>query len=779
MNNGKTRLCLSPIFCFSETGWLLIALIFGLAASLKTAAQNPFAQASKGTDFWVGFSDNLNSEDPTPPITLRLFITADESTNGTVTMPGTGWSESFSVSAGSTSIVVVPTSEAMARNSEVVEQRGIHIESENPVSVYALNHKRVSSDATIILPSSTLGSRYRVMSYEPSDPVNPSQLLIVATADNSALQVIPSSDTESGHPAGLPMNINLDRGETFLVESTGDLTGTLIQNQPNASVCRDFAVFSGARCVNVPTACNFCDHLYQQMPPISAWGKRFPAVPFATRGGDLFRVLAHEPSTVVDFGSHSVTLQAGEFYDTLLASPGTILAGRPIAVAQYSLGGTCDGVIDADPFIILLNPSEQDIESITFPSFSSSVITEYFITLIVNSGDLGSASLDGSAIPVSEFSVLPGSTGLHYAQLSVDAGNHNLEAPNGLSAYVYGFGEFESYGYTAGTNLFTLANAFELIWNGDTSLYYNFDESIPCNREISMQVDSLSGWTYFWSFGDGNTTMGTSVSHLYETPGQYELELIAEGPDFCTGDTLRWEVEVAGVDHSLPVDTALCPGGNIWLEWDHPDAEITWPDGSQDAWFELNSPGNYTVLIQEGFCVVEDSIRVSEGQVPVASWPTRPIVCPSRGTSIELDPGPHAEVIWESLGLNASSISVSEPGMYAAWLTSNDGCIKRAEIEVEESCEVEIVAPNVFSPNGDGLHDGFRVFADNLLEFEMEIYDRWGEVIFRSDLIDTRWDGTYRGRPQETGTYVWKVLYRDIVEPGSLKAAWGHVTIIR
>ena len=61
--------------------------------------------------------------------------------------------------------------------------------------------------------------------------------------------------------------------------------------------------------------------------------------------------------------------------------------------------------------------------------------------------------------------------------------------------------------------------------------------------------------------------------------------------------------------------------------------------------------------------------------------------------------------------------------------------------------------PTAFTPNGDGVNDTYYIMANNVKSFHMDIYDRWGQEVFSSDDINTHWDGTYKGKPQPTGTY--------------------------
>lgn len=69
---------------------------------------------------------------------------------------------------------------------------------------------------------------------------------------------------------GTTFNVTLDEGECYLVQSSGNLTGSRITGTAPPEDCKKFAVFSGAVCTNVG-GCAACDHLVEQMPPITTW----------------------------------------------------------------------------------------------------------------------------------------------------------------------------------------------------------------------------------------------------------------------------------------------------------------------------------------------------------------------------------------------------------------------------------------------------------------------------------------------------------------------------
>lgn len=89
---------------------------------------------------------------------------------------------------------------------------------------------------------------------------------------------------------------------------------------------------------------------------------------------------------------------------------------------------------------------------------------------------------------------------------------------------------------------------------------------------------------------------------------------------------------------------------------------------------------------------------------------------------------------------------------------------------------MSIYVPNSFTPNGDGLNENFGAYSESVKSFTMEVYDRWGELIFQSSDIDNRWDGKYKGQTAPQGSYVYKISAKSIT--GKQITKKGSVNLI-
>ena len=407
---------------------------------------------TKGKEFWMGFMRNylFNSEQ-----SLDLFITSDVNTTGTVEMPLQGWSASFAVTANNTTTVSVPNVLAETFASEIIDGRGVHILTEDTVSVFAVNFKPISADGSKILPIQSLGTEYLISSYQGHQNFG-SQFMIVATEDDTEIEIIPTALTYGGVAPGESTIINLDQGQTYQVfadlDDNGDFMGTLIRGTENNGSCRPFAVFSGASCADIPSDCLYCDHIFDQNFAVNTWGYDFyvPPLEFAT-GGYTYRVLASEDDTQVNInGTVTYNINAGdyiEFNDQILSQ--CINATKKISVTQYFQGIICAG--DGDPSMLILNDVNQVIDNVTFSTMESDIITTHGLNIISQTAYIDQVSLDGVMIDPSEFVTFPSCPEISYAQITILEGTHTLESEFGFTAYVFGVGDDESYAYSVGS----------------------------------------------------------------------------------------------------------------------------------------------------------------------------------------------------------------------------------------------------------------------------------------------------------------------------------------
>ena len=403
---------------------------------------------SQGTDFWLMFLENYYQEN------IYLDITSGVNATGTVSVPGLAFSTPFNVTANTVTRVNLPIS-AMVTVTGTVQSKGIHVVSDFEVSVYGMNRAVYTTDGFLGLPVDILDNDYLTVTYSNG---NQSEFGIVSPYDNNTVTIIPKALTFNGNPAGVPFNVILNEGETYMVGSASDLTGSIISGS------MPVAAFSGELCTNVPNGYCCCDHVCEQLPPVSTWGETFVTKPLASRSnGDFWRFLASENGTQLSInGVNVATLNFGGFYETNLTASAFVSANNPILAVQFSASQYWDGVI-SDPFMMIVPPYQQFLGSYIFSTPQSGFVSNYINSSVQTPGIPG-MRLNGSALNPASYSPV-GATGYSSAAFPVTINTsyllNNISGfPSGLN--LYGFDDYDSYGYAGGQAFGAIATATTL-----------------------------------------------------------------------------------------------------------------------------------------------------------------------------------------------------------------------------------------------------------------------------------------------------------------------------
>jgi gliding motility-associated-like protein len=699
------------IRCFNT--YCLLVLIIVCCAQEKAVAQG---FNTKGTDFWFGFMENYLGNDITTSNRMKVFITTDhQQATGTISVPLQGWAQNFVVPPNSTIEVIIPTAIAMCTQTEVVENRGINVSTDIPVTVYQLNYTQYTADGNIVLPTLSLGTRYRATTYatSPSIPLwveaSVSELLVVAAYDSTHIKITPKCNTEGGHGANIPFTIMLNRGEAYQVRAyfspTYNLSGSLIEldtTVPNN--CKTFAVFSGNKCAFVPVDTCCCDHLVEQMMPISSWGRKYITVPLMTRSSDVFRLIGSQNGTIYTInGGGPQGLNAGQTAEWRLSGPTYIESNKPISVAQFSEGMQADGVDEADPFMVMISPVEQTIDRIVFNSFTSSVINSYYVNIVTKTANINLVTLDGAAIGA-QFIPVPAYPSYSYARLNIPQGNHVLQSDSGIIAYVYGYGWYESYGYIAGASVKNLDVYYSIVSSGVSVPYYQFTDTICRGTTLSfVAMNNPSITTHYWDFGDGSPiAFGPSVSHTYPDTGTYRLTYYYEKNTICGLDSILWEIHVKCCNPHpvLQAVTPVCVNVNssiLDVSAFNPDASYVWDfgagtphTGSAQGPYEVSWSAAQTdtvwLHVSMAGCPDDSAFIIMEiSPIPTATFDVASPVCYGEVTTVHYtgNASPMATYYWNFNGGNIISGAGQGP-YYVYWL--NTGSFNAALDVFENGC---------------------------------------------------------------------------------------------
>jgi len=647
---------------------LLLAFLAGMLPALRSTAQSNL----NGDRFWIAFMANYGGGGGQY---LRVYIAGDPGTTGLVSLPLGSWSAPFTVPAAGSVSVNVPLT-AICALPDSVEGKGVLVESTAPITLHALNFEMNTADATVIYPETALGTEYFAMAYPGITGFGQlvSELVVLATEDSTLVEITPSCLTSAGQPAGIPFNVFLNAGETYLMygnAATDDVTGTRVRVS-NPVNCKRIALFSGSMCANVPVGCFACDHLYEQMPALFDWSTRYFLSPFTGPTSYTYRVLAAEDNTTYAIdGVTQPVLMSGQFAEAnTVTGAACITANKPISVAQYMQGQLCSG--SGDPAMVMIPGDNDPTARVTFSTVSSVNLTNHHLNLVTDTSNIGLLTLDGAPVPITDFTVYSTCGDRAWATVPLADGIHTVEAPSGFSGFVYGGGiNWETYAFSLGSR--SLPGTDSLICAGPGPLVLNAPSTmgLPIWADLDSPDDTLAiGPTYTYIPG------GNAVITVRDTAAATA----------CFG-SLRYHIEVDGsIAVSILVDQAsLCPPSTALLVADvQPDTT-----GLQYQWipslvFPLNADQDSVQVIvpsSTAFQVlVSSQAGCPLGQASVAVFayppPVQPVISLIADTLFST---PAASYTWylngnPIPGANASWVVPTIPGIYGVGTVDANGC---------------------------------------------------------------------------------------------------------
>lgn len=229
---------------------------------------------------------------------------------------------------------------------------------------------------------------------------------------------------------------------------------------------------------------------------------------------------------------------------------------------------------------------------------------------------------------------------------------------------------------------------------------------------------------------------------------------------------------------NLGEDTTLCKGDSIRLNAKSPYGKsYLWQDADTNSSKFVNLSDTYVVNINPFGCSVSDTITISFVAPPELELGLDTIICNT--DSIYLDASSQINLSFKWQNGSSDFYQFATKGIYAVTVSSKYCGDVQDSISVEtKECNCEVYIPNAFSPNEDYINPIFKPIATcELIDFQLYIYDRWGNEVFYSDNLSIGWDGKFKGHKATKGIYGYYFRFKTI--KGSFQEETGAVTLIR
>ncbi len=347
----------------------------------------------------------------------------------------------------------------------------------------------------------------------------------------------------------------------------------------------------------------------------------------------------------------------------------------------------------------------------------------------------------------------------------------------------------------------TLTQSATINYKG--ALVPDFVVPSPCQTSVTLSATPVGSYLYKWLDGTG-ATIGTVPVISVSSSGQYKLSI----QDATTGCppvlSASKQVDVLGILTASLGATVACDDGSpftLTATTNATSPTYAWAlNGKTIAGATTNplaqtNAGTYQVTVSENTCSAVASIEIVKAPIPMGQLPAAATICndpdnadPSTKT-IELDPGVFVSYNWfkNDVALNYTSekYTANSEGVYRVDLTNTYSCTNSNVINVINSCEPLVTAPNAFRPGShDSKNKDFYVFPFYITDnFEVVIFNRWGEPVFESKDVNFKWNGGYNnnlGQPLPGGTYAYVIRFVSKYHPDrGVQEQRGGVVLLR
>lgn len=312
---------------------------------------------------------------------------------------------------------------------------------------------------------------------------------------------------------------------------------------------------------------------------------------------------------------------------------------------------------------------------------------------------------------------------------------------------------------------------------------------MACLAEDNFSLNAQNaGSSYLWS--TGQTTQQITITN----PGTYFVK-INEPLNSCENqDTITI--------FDFCKDTTICSGDNASIsfyvdnltsyKWTFEDGTVlrNWntidfstPFNQNDSLISISQAGTYFIDFTIENQLLQDSLELTVIAKPAKPFPLSELTACLEETALQLNALNSGSFYLWSTGDTLQEISVSTPGTYFVEITEpNLICSNSDTVTVFSICQTVITFPNIFSPDGDQINDFYTLMLSNsfewLVDFDFEIYNRWGEKVYQVSKEAVNWDGKLNGTDLSQGVYFYKCSYTDLYT-GETHLKQGNIQLMR
>jgi len=314
---------------------------------------------------------------------------------------------------------------------------------------------------------------------------------------------------------------------------------------------------------------------------------------------------------------------------------------------------------------------------------------------------------------------------------------------------------------------------------------FQINDSVQCFNEQNFEVKSTkNSYQKNWIWSDGTSFKNVdSCQHQFVKYGNYSIKLIETSNENCIDSIEKniilnpnpiadFDVDtVCFLEYSEFTNNSKIDAGNISKnEWEIENKNYV----SKNVSHQFSSHGNFDIKLtvtSDKSCISEIQKSAFVFEKPEADFQLTEKDDSSFGIKISFqNTSKNANDYFWNLSTGETEILESFTRNYledtltlsVRLIAKNiDGCSDTSYQSLFIENPNVMYIPNAFTPNNDGLNTVFKpIGIYNTSEYDMQIYNRWGEIIFQTNNINQGWDGTFRGKTVENGIYIYRIFYR-------------------
>ncbi len=564
-----------------------------------------------------------------------------------------------------------------------------------------------------------------------------------------------------------------------------------------------------------------------------------PAGPFALCAGNTVRLTVQKvPSATYTWQLDGATVQSGtdNFIDAGNNGDYTVIINEANGCSETSNAVTVNvtsatslspAVISANSPVCYgqtLNLESNDIGATTYEwtgpagyfqtgrqvsvtNFAAENAGRYYLNVYAGTCLIETTSIVVESNPVPEFSVISASGTTSFcqgetAQLSIspDEAGYTYQwfdqngAISGATSNTLSVTQNGSY-YVQATN--TLGScppvdteALQINFVSPPSAQFDLPATACANAEVAFTDQSVTSGTasWFWDFGDGNTSTEVSPTHIYTSTGTFQVTLTVNYGDATCQDQIVKSIDITSgltVEFSN-TNTVLCEGQSLTLALTQSFDTYAWSTGETTPTIVVDESGTYTVRVTEaGGCEGINGIDVTVNGIPNVNVTANPQLT-APGDPVQLTATGLMDYSWTPAEfLSDPSIAnpvatVQESTLFRVEGTTDTGCTASGEVLVTVSGDLignYLFPRNFFSPDKDDMINPVWIIEgiEEYPQCGVKIFDQTGNIIYESTSYQNNWDGT-TGSGQEVpdGAYYYII---ECEGTGAVKS--GTVTLLR